>query len=53
LESAAVEQAGDEEILDIDATQYRRKLLRTGAGDRDALGFNAANGIPENGFPLS
>lgn len=43
LENIAVEQAGDEDIMDIDATQYRRKLLRTGAGDRDALGFKAIN----------
>jgi len=39
LETAAVEQAGDVDLLtDIDSTQYKRKLLRTGAGDRDQLG---------------
>lgn len=48
LENIAVEQAGDEDLMtDIDSTQYKRKLLRTGAGDRDALGFKPANQLPE------
>jgi hypothetical protein len=47
LENAAYEQAGDEDLMDIDTTQYRRKLLRTGAGDRDSLGFKPVNQIPE------
>lgn len=48
LENAAVEHAGDEDLLtDIDSTQYKRKLLRTGAGDRDTFGFKPANQLPE------
>ena len=43
-----MEQAGDEDLItDIDSTQYKRKLLRTGAGDRDQLGFKPANQLPE------
>jgi len=42
MEIQAYEQAGDQDITtdQIDTTQYRRKLLRTGAGDRDGLGFH-------------
>ena len=49
MEIQAYEQAGDQDITtdQIDTTQYRRKLLRTGAGDRDGLGFHPQNNLPE------